>query len=75
MNGPMNILDSAKHVISFGTGLDYRLKGLKALQVQGYFQVHLARERVLDNTEELLFGVIRTGGEVYSTGINITIHL
>ena len=71
----MNILDSHKNVVSMGAGLDYLLKGVKVLQVHGFFQLHLARERVLHNTYDPLFGVIKTGGEVYSAGINVAIQL
>ena len=75
MNGKMNILDSDKHVGSIGAGLDYRMKGLRMLKIQSYFQVHFAEEKILTNERDPLFGVIRTGGEVYSTGISVTIEL
>jgi len=75
MNGAMNILDSDMHVVSAGAGLEYLLKGVDRVKVQTYFKVHFAEERVLHNTRDLLFGVIRTGGEIYSTGISVSIQL
>lgn len=75
MNGVMNILDSDMHIFSAGFSLDYLLKGVDRIKVQAYFKVHLLEEKVLHNTRDPLFGVIKSGGEVYSTGISVSIHL
>ena len=75
MNGWMNILDSDMNVISCGLGLDYLLRGVDLLKIEAYFQVHLAREKVLHNDQDPLYGRITTGGEVYSMGISVSIQL
>ena len=75
MNGAMNILDSDMNVASLGLGMDYLLKGVRLLKVQTYFQIHFARERVLINDRDPLFGMIKSGGEVYSTGLSLSIQL
>ena len=75
MNGQMNILDADMNVISVGTGVDCRLEVVDLLQVQAYFQLHLAEERHLHNDRDLIFGSIWSGGEVYGAGISLTIHL
>ena len=75
MNGEMNILDSDMNVASAGVGMDYLLKGVRLLKVQTYFQIHFAKERVLINDRDPLFGTIKSGGEVYSTGISLSIQL
>ena len=55
--------------------MDYLLKGVRMLKVQTYFQVHLAEKMVLSNERDALFGTIKSGGEVYSTGINLSVQL
>ena len=75
MNGVMNVLDSDKHVISFGLGLDCHVRGLDLLKVEAYFQTHLMEEEVLHNRQDPLFGRITSGGEVYSMGISVSIQL
>ncbi len=75
MNGEMNIIDSDQNVFSMGVGLDYRMKGVDLLKIETYFQFHQQEINVLHNRQDPLFGVIRSGGEVYSAGISVTFQL
>jgi long-subunit fatty acid transport protein len=73
MSGPMNILDSDKHVVSGGIGFVYDADWTGLVKLDTFFQVHLLKDNYIPNDRDPLFPGVTVGGQVWNMGISLAI--